>query len=106
VVLWAEYENTRLGTNCLAEKGLRAEKVAQNACEALKLEMDSGGTLDVHCSDQVLPYMALSDEDSAFVVREITNHAKTNMWLIEQFLDVKFGADRENGLWKVSVKRE
>lgn len=105
IVLWAEFEHTILGSNCLAQKGLKAERVAQIASEGLKLELDSNSTLDVYCSDQVLPYIALAEERSSFFVRNISNHASTNMWLIEQFLDVKFSVEKDNELWKVSAKR-
>jgi len=105
VVLWAEFENTILGSSCLAERGLRAERVAQIACEGLKLEMDSNSTLDVYCSDQILPYMALAEGPSSFLVRTVSNHASTNMWLIEQFLDVKFSAEKQDNLWKVGAEK-
>jgi RNA 3'-phosphate cyclase len=105
IVLWAEFENTIIGSNHLAEKGLKAERVAQLASEALKHELESGCTLDVYCADQVLPYMALAQGESCFTTRELSNHAKTNIWLIEQFLDVKFDVEKQNGLWKVSARK-
>jgi RNA 3'-phosphate cyclase len=103
IVLWANYENTVLGGNGLGEKGVPAERVGQIACEALLTEMNSKATLDVHAADQFLPYMALALGESVFLVREITNHAKTNMWLIEKFLDVKFEVKEEDGLNEVIV---
>jgi len=105
-VLWAEFENTIVGSDSLAEKGLKAERVAQLACEELKRELESKSTLDIHCSDQVLPYMAYAEEPSCFTAREISGHAQTNMWLIEQFTDVKFSTEKENGLWKVGITKQ
>ena len=35
--------------------------------------------------------------------RELSEHARTNMWLIEQFLRVKFKVEERDGLWLVSV---
>lgn len=104
IVLWANFENTILGANGLGEKGVPAERVGQSACEALITEMNSKATLDVHAADQFLPYMALAQGESVFLSREITNHAKTNMWLIEKFLDVKFGVKEKDGLNEVCVK--
>jgi RNA 3'-phosphate cyclase len=105
LVLWAEFENTILGSSCLAEKGVSSEDVAIKACESLMREMDSGCTLDVYCSDQVLPYMALSKGQSTFLVREISNHASTCMWLIRKFLDVEFEVEKKDDLYRVSTRR-
>jgi RNA 3'-phosphate cyclase len=105
LVLWAEFENTVIGASCLAEKGLKSEKVAQIASQELKLDMDAEASLDVHCADQVLPYMALADAPSEFTVRKVSNHSKTNIWLIEQFLDVSFSVEKSGDLWKVRSRR-
>jgi RNA 3'-phosphate cyclase len=104
IVLWANYENTILGANGLGEKGIPAERLGQNAVDELHKEMNSKATLDVHAGDQFLPYMALAKGESVFLARELSNHAKTNMWLIEQFLDVKFEVEDKEGLKKVRVK--
>ena len=104
IVLWANYENTVLGANGLGERGLPAEKVGNIAVEGLLKEVNSQATLDIHAADQLLPYMALAEGESIFLAREISNHAKTNMWLIEQFLDVKFEVSEKEGLWEVRVE--
>jgi RNA 3'-terminal phosphate cyclase (ATP)/RNA 3'-terminal phosphate cyclase (GTP) len=104
IVIWANYENTILGANGLGEKGVPAEKVGHSAVEGLLKEIDSKATLDVHGADQFLPYMALAEGESVFLTRELTNHAKTNIWLIEQFLDVKFEVEERDGLKEVRVK--
>ncbi len=104
IVLWAETDRTILGANSLAERGVRAEKVGQTASKKLMDEWKGGATLDVHLSDQVLPYMVLADGESTFLTREISNHAKTNMWLFGHFFDVEFDKTRINDLYKVCVR--
>ncbi|UCE73406.1 MAG: RNA 3'-terminal phosphate cyclase [Methanomassiliicoccales archaeon] len=104
IVLWANYENTVLGANGLGEKGVPAERIAQNAVEDLLKEMNSKATLDVHAADQLLPYMALAKGESMFCARELSNHAKTNIWLIEKFLDVKFEVKEKDGLKEARVR--
>ncbi len=103
IVLWCNFENTVLGASCLGERGVPAEKVGRSACEELITEMSSKATLDVHAADQFLPYMALAQGESVFYARELSYHAKTNMWLIEQFLDVKFDVSEKEGLSEVRV---
>jgi len=104
IVLWANYENTVLGANGLGERGLPAEKVGNIAVEGLLEELNSRATLDVHAADQFLPYMALTKGESVFWARELSEHAKTNMWLVEQFLDVKFSVSEKEGAWEVRVE--
>ncbi|MDD1767572.1 MAG: RNA 3'-phosphate cyclase [Methanomassiliicoccales archaeon] len=90
VCLFAEYERTVLGVDALGERGVPAEKVAENAAEALRKEMRGIGTLDDHAADQLIPYMALAEGESVFRVREVTKHLATQMWLINKFLDATF----------------
>jgi RNA 3'-terminal phosphate cyclase len=52
-------------------------------------QINSNACLDEHMADQILPYIALAG-NSKVSVAEITNHCKTNMWIIEKFLPVKF----------------
>jgi RNA 3'-phosphate cyclase len=87
--LMARYENTLLGADSLGERGMRAEQVGSLAARSLKEEMDGTGTLDVHAADQLLPYLALAVRPSSFRVREMTSHLRTQIDLVQKFLDVK-----------------
>ncbi len=104
IVLWAENEDTVLGGNATAERGVKAETVGEIASKELWKEIKSGATLDIHVSDQILPYMAMADGESSFLVREVTNHTKTNMWLIEQFFDVEFKKTAVGDLHRIKVR--
>ena len=78
-----------LGSTVLGEKGLPAEKIGENVATELIREIESGATIDTHAFDQILPYMALARDNkhSSCIVKEISSHAQTNMWLISQFLN-------------------
>jgi len=103
LVLWAETPETILGASGLAEKGKRAERVGREAAIGLLGEMDSRATLDLHASDQILAYTALATGPSEFVVREVTDHARTMMWLLSSFEGTKFHIASEGGLQRVTV---
>ena len=90
ICLIAEFENTKIGTDNLGKLGKRAEDVGKEAALELLKEQKSGACLDKHLADQILPFMALAKNHSQVTVSEITNHAKTNIWVIEKFLDGKF----------------
>jgi RNA 3'-phosphate cyclase len=87
--LMARYENALLGADSLGERGVPAEEVGSLAARSLRKEMDGPGTLDVHAADQLIPYLALAVGTSIFRVREMTGHLRTQIDLVQRFLDVK-----------------
>ncbi len=98
MTLWTDY----YGGSALGKKGLPAEKVGSRAAEEIIAELKAGAAVDIHLADQLIPYMALAG-DSSYTVRELTPHAATNIWVTEQFLDVKFRIEEKEGLFEVSV---
>jgi RNA 3'-terminal phosphate cyclase (ATP) len=91
------------GGSALGKPGLRAEKVGGSAAEAILSELKSGAGVDVYLADQLIPYLALAGGGS-FTTRMITPHTKTNIWVTEQFLDVKFMIEElESGLFRVYI---
>ncbi|MDD5501839.1 MAG: RNA 3'-terminal phosphate cyclase [Candidatus Thermoplasmatota archaeon] len=103
IALWAKSDKTIIGSSALGERGVPSEKVADDAVNALAAEVQSGATVDVHALDQLVPYMALASGKSEVLAREVSQHACTNMWVVEKFLDVKFEIKHEDKLWRVSV---
>lgn len=91
IVLWAETDvGLALGADALGEKGKPAESVGREAAERLLKEISSGASLDAHMGDMIMLYIALADGASEITVSELTLHAKTNAYIIERFLPVKF----------------
>ena len=85
----AHYRNTKLGADSLGEKGRPAEEIGRECAYLLKEQMNSGACMDKWMADQILPYIALVGK-GRISVAEITDHCKSNMWVIEKFLPVKF----------------
>lgn len=79
----AELEETILGIDNLGKMGKSAEKVGEEAAASFLKEIKSKGCVDQHTTDQLLPYMALSNKKSIIKPSRITNHAETNMEIIE-----------------------
>jgi RNA 3'-terminal phosphate cyclase (ATP) len=98
ITLWTGY----CGGSALGEKGLPSEKVGRRAAEEVIKELRAGAAVDIHLADQLIPYMALAG-NSSYTVRELTLHAATNIWVTEQFLDVKFKIKEKKGFFEVSV---
>ena len=103
LVLVAEYENGMLGSNALSARGQSPEKNARDAANDLLREMRSGATVDVHTADQLLPYMAMARGESSFNVSRISKHLLSQMDTLESFLDVKFGVERVNNVYRFTV---
>ncbi|MDP1539002.1 MAG: RNA 3'-terminal phosphate cyclase [bacterium] len=90
VCLIGEFENTVIGVDNLGKLGKRAEDVGKEAALELLKEQKSEACLDKYLADQALPYLALTEGKSSVTVSEITNHCRTNIWVIEKFLEGKF----------------
>ncbi len=88
IVLWAKFEHTILGSDGLGKRGKRAEIVGEEAANSLIKEIESKAAVDSHLEDNLIPYMALFG--GKIKVNELTNHTKTNIFVVEKFLDVKF----------------
>ena len=95
--LKAEFENSVAGFGALGERGKRAEKVAEEACDEFLHFMQSKAAVDPHLADQLIPYLALADGKSTFTVSKITKHLLTNLWVVRQFLQTKISVEGEEG---------
>ncbi|MBI3026925.1 RNA 3'-terminal phosphate cyclase [Candidatus Woesearchaeota archaeon] len=110
ITLWAIFskdkddidENNpiRLGADALGEQGKRAEIVAEEAAKNLIMEIESKAPVDMHLADQILPFAGLIG-NSKIKVSEITNHCRTNIYTINQFLGQVFEIDEENNILSI-----
>lgn len=106
IVLAAATERTVLGSAATAEKGVPAEQLGMEAGRNLRQELASGATLDVHAADQALIYLALASGDSRFYSRTLSSHAATTMWLLEQFLPVRFAVTQKGTLTRIETRNK
>jgi len=90
ICLIVEFENSVIGTDNLGRLGKRAEDVGKEAALELLKEQKSEACLDKHLSDQILPFLAQTQNKSRVSISQETAHAKTNIWVIEKFLEGKF----------------
>jgi len=103
IVLWAEFENTVMGADCLGEKRMNARKVGVMAAKQLSGYIDSGASVDEYMTDQLPPYIAFASGSSSYIAPSFTGHAKTNIDVVGKFLDRKFDVDEKDGIVKISV---
>ncbi len=89
VFLLAEYEKTFAAFSSLGAKGKRAEEVADEAVDSLKVFMESNGCVDPHLADQLVPFMAMAKGNACFTTTQLTEHLLTNLWVTGHFFAVK-----------------
>ena len=90
ISLWAKTSTDAiLGGDAIGEKGKSSERVGKEAAKNLLKEISSKATVDVHLADMLIPYIALAKGTSKVVVRKITEHIETNIWLTEKILGTK-----------------
>ncbi len=78
-----------LGSDALLEPRKRSEEVGKEATKKLMQEINSGAAADHYLADQLIMFMALLP-GSEIITSEVSKHALTNMYVVEQFLPVKF----------------
>ena len=104
IVLAARMEHTSLGASATAQRGVPAEQLGSEAGQLLREEILSGATLDTHAADQILIYMALAGGTSRFLARDLSSHAATTIWLLEQFLPVHFSLSQSGHLVCITME--
>ncbi|MEM0343968.1 MAG: RNA 3'-terminal phosphate cyclase [Thermoplasmata archaeon] len=103
IVLAAICEKSVIGSSALGARGVRSEALGDECAAGLLETLRSGASVDEYLLDQLLPYMALAGSGSCMLAEEITSHAETNMWVIEQFLGSRFEVEVRDGLTEVRV---
>jgi RNA 3'-phosphate cyclase len=104
IFLVADFTNCRLSGDSLGERGVPAEVVGEKAAIALKSELDSISTVDVHSADQLLPYSCLAKASSSFLVKEATGHLVAQADLLCKFLGARVSYTQLEGGTRVDVQ--
>jgi RNA 3'-terminal phosphate cyclase (ATP) len=86
------------------EKGVSAEQVASQVVQAVRDYQAHSAPVGPHWADQLMIPLALaavygdqSKGGGQYFATELTEHARTNAWVIEGFLPVKFGMRAHEG---------
>ncbi len=104
------YQNVGELFSSFGEKGVSAEQVATALAKQVKAFLVSDGALGPHLADQWMLPLALAvaakGGEAAFTCSEMTQHAKTNIGVIEKFLPMRFEAASTGKAWRIVVSRE
>ncbi|MEM2462791.1 MAG: RNA 3'-terminal phosphate cyclase, partial [Candidatus Pacearchaeota archaeon] len=72
------------------------------AAQSLIHELEKNAVVDVHAADQLLPYLALTG--GSLKTSSISEHTKTNAFVIEKFLPVKFEIEEKKA--EIKIKKD
>jgi RNA 3'-terminal phosphate cyclase len=56
-------------------------------------DLQSGATVDRFAADQIIPFAALAEGESRFMIPTVTDHVLTSAWLAERFLGARVRLD-------------
>jgi len=105
LVLWAETDShVLLGGDAIGEIRKSSEAVARESVGNLLDEVQAEATVDVHLADMLVPYLALARGESVFLVRTVTDHLESNIWLASKILGIDFGVERKGRLHRVAKR--
>ncbi|MEM2876227.1 MAG: RNA 3'-terminal phosphate cyclase, partial [Candidatus Bathyarchaeia archaeon] len=105
ITIWARTSGgCIIGGDAIGEVKKRSEDVGREAANKLVNEIRSKPTVDVHLADMLIPYMALADGRSTYLVRTITDHIDTNIWLMEKITGAKFKQTCVGNLVKIECE--
>lgn len=83
-------------------RGVRAETVAERAVRDARQFRDSAAVVGEHLADQLVLPMALAGHGT-FTTTRLSPHLKTNIAVIEEFLDVEFRIGEAGGIVTVAL---
>ena len=101
------YEHVSEVFTSFGEKGVSAEQVAKSLAQEVRGFQSSEGALGPHLADQWMLPLALAvvrrGGSARFSCSEMTEHATTNMGVIEKFLPCRFELEQRALQWVVTV---
>jgi len=102
IALWAETDTGAIiGADAIGQLKKTSEAVGREAAEKLVAELSVRPTVDAHLADMLVPYMALAEDTSSLLTREVSDHLETNIWLAEKMLKTRFNIQKVNNLFRI-----
>jgi RNA 3'-phosphate cyclase len=91
-----------IGSDGLGSPSLKPEFLGRYTSRAIVDLINTGCPVDTHAADQLLLFMALAKGRSVIKTPQLTEHAKTNMFVIQKFLDVEFSIEEDENSFVIA----
>lgn len=90
LALWAETSTgCRIGADQAGKPGRRSESIADFVVRSLLEDLATSATTDRHLADQLILFAALASGTTQYVIPGMTDHVKSNLWLVNEILGVR-----------------
>jgi len=90
LAIWARTDDGCLiGSDMAGALRRPAEFIGRQVAKSLIDVLMTEATVDKHLADQVVPFSALAEGWSAYLIPEMTEHIEARLWLVEKILGVK-----------------
>ena len=90
LAIWAKTDTGCLiGSDMAGEPRRTAEFIGKQVARNLIEDLETGATVDRHLADQLIPFCALADGLSEYLIPRMTEHVETRLWLVEKMLGAK-----------------
>jgi RNA 3'-terminal phosphate cyclase (ATP) len=90
LAVWAETDTGCLiGSDMAGAPKRPAELIGKQVARHLVDMLDTGATVDEHVADQLIPFAALANGLSTYVIPQMTDHIEARLWLVETMLGAK-----------------
>ncbi|MCX7872451.1 MAG: RNA 3'-terminal phosphate cyclase [Verrucomicrobiae bacterium] len=105
-MVFVEYSNLTTVFTSFGKLGLRAETVAHDLAKKVNNYLENEAPVDEHLADQLLLSMALAN-GGKFATCSLSEHTKTNIWLIQQFLPATIKSEPlNNRAFLISIEKK
>jgi len=90
LAVWAKTDTGCLiGSDMAGEPRRTAEFIGKQVATNLIEDLESRATVDRHLANQLIPFCALADGVSEYLIPRMTEHVETRLWLVEEILGAK-----------------
>ena len=98
ITLWTvdDKKVVRAGADALGVKGIRAEEIGATAARKILKILNSDAAADHHLADNLIPLLAVIG--GTIKPDKITGHIRSNIYVCEQFLGIRFRIDEMKNL--------
>jgi RNA 3'-terminal phosphate cyclase (ATP) len=90
LAIWARTDTEcMIGSDMAGKLRRTAEFIGKRTAKDLTEDLDGGATVDRHLADQIIPFAALAEGWSAYLIPKMTEHIQARLWLVEEILGAK-----------------
>lgn len=104
VIICANCEHGAGGFSALGERGKPMERVAEEACADFLRWWKSGAAVDAHLGDQLVLPLALAGGESCWSMPVCSEHLRSVIWVVQQFLPVSAEISEGAGMAVVKLR--